>query len=118
MRNHVLSIFSNSVQGRSPTGRLISSGNAPRLFGPEDGRLRGNREDAVIRLSVQYPAAKLRAHLPWGKGAVPADNFLQPLLKEIELLEFTTIFNLMQPTQRNNQARIGIGVGMMTASRA
>ena len=118
MRNHVLSIFSNSVQGRSPTGRLISSGNAPRLFGPEDGRLRGNREDAVIRLSAQYPAAKLRVQLPWGRGTVPADKLLQPLLKDIELLEFTTIFNLMQPTQRNNQARIGIGVGMMTASRA
>jgi len=57
-------IFSNSVLGRSPTGGHKPSGNAPRLFGPGDGRLRGNREDAVIRLSAQCPAAKLLDQLP------------------------------------------------------
>jgi hypothetical protein len=72
--------------GRSPTGGHKPSGNASRLFGPGDGRLRGNREDAVIRLSAQYPAAKLLVPLPWGSGTVPADKLLQPLLKEIELL--------------------------------
>ena len=85
------------MQGRSPTGGYKPSGDAPRLFGPEDGRLRGNREDAVIRLSAQYPAAKLLVLLPEGRGTVPADKLLQPLLKEIELLELTAIFYLMQP---------------------
>lgn len=85
------------MQGRSPTGGLTPSGDAPRLFGPGDGRLRASREAAVIRLSAQYPAAKLLILLPWGKRTVPTEKLFQPLLKEIELLELTTILYLMQP---------------------
>lgn len=82
------------------------SGDAPRLFGPEDGRLRDNLAVAIIRLSAQCPAAKLLVRPPEGGGTVPADNFSQPLLKEIELLEFTTILQLMKPAQGNNPARV------------
>ena len=57
-------IFLIAVQGRSPTGGHKPSGNAPRLFGPGDGRLRGNREDAVIAYLAQCPAAKLPDQLP------------------------------------------------------
>lgn len=36
--------------------------------------------------------------------AVPADSFFQPQLKDIELLEFTTILLLMKSAQRDNLA--------------
>jgi hypothetical protein len=78
-------LFSFSVHGQSPTGWHRPSGDAPWLFGPGNGRLRGSLTAADIRLFAQCPAAKLLETLPEGKGTVPADKILQPLLKDIEL---------------------------------
>ena len=95
--------FSSSFQIRCKGEARPVGTNPPvtHLGCSDQGWLRGSREAIVLR-HLQCPAAKLLDRLPWGRGTVPAvfltpEKLLQPLLKEIELLELTTILYLMQP---------------------
>ena len=75
---------------------------------------------STVRMpSFAYPpSARPRNYwFPYPRAGelVPADKLFQPLLKEIELLELTTIFYLVHPPERNNSAGVGVRVGAASA---